>query len=121
MGQHPIVHIEIPVSNPEEDGKFYAELFGWDVKTMAMPDMSYTMFSAGDGPGGGLPKIDGEMNKANEPLVYVGTDDVTATLEAAAGLGSTVILPKMEIPGVGYMGIFIGPSGNRIGLYQDGV
>src|SRR5688572_17104848 len=117
MGQHPIVHIEIGVNNPEQDGKFYGDLFGWQIQTTSMPGMDYTMFSAGDGPGGGLPKIDGEMAKANEPLVYVGTHDVTETLDKAAALGGTVVLPKMEIPGVGWMGIFIDPSGNRIGLY----
>jgi len=121
MSQHPIVHVEIPVTHPEQDGQFYAELFGWDIQTMSMPGMDYTGFRAGDGPGGGLPRIDGEMHKANEPLVYVGTDDVTATLEKAVGLGSTVVMPKMEIPGMDWMGIFVDPSGNRIGLYQDGV
>ena len=118
MAQHPIVHVDIPVGNPDTDGKFYAELFDWQIESM--PEMNYTMFRAGDGPGGGLPKIDGESTRANEPLVYVGTDSVDASLEKATALGATVAVPKMEIPGIGWFGIFVDPSGNRIGVFEDG-
>ena len=52
MAEHPIVHIEIPASNLQAAGKFYADLFGW--KTEDIPEMSYVTFQAPPGPGGRL-------------------------------------------------------------------
>jgi predicted enzyme related to lactoylglutathione lyase len=117
MGQHPIVHVEIPVDDQPAAAEFYSQLFGWQIESY--PEMNYTMFRAGDGPGGGLPKIDGEQHRRGEALVHVGTDDVDASLAKAASLGGSVVVPTTEIPGVGWFGIFTDPSGNRIALYKD--
>jgi predicted enzyme related to lactoylglutathione lyase len=119
MGQHPIVHVEIPVKDPDTDGQFYNTLFGWEIHPM--PEMGYTTFTTGNGgPGGGLPKIDGDMVKPNEPLVHVGTHSINETLAKAETLGASVVVPKTEIPGMGWFAVFVDPSGNRIGVYEDG-
>ncbi len=116
MGSHPIVHVEIPAMDQESTGAFYSELFGWEYQSM--PEMNYAGFQTGSGPSGGFPKVDGEVTKPGEVLVHVGTDDVTASLAKAESLGATTIVPKTEIPGYGWFGVFTDPTGNRIGLYQ---
>lgn len=112
---HPIVHIEIPVKDIDTGGGFYGELFGW--QTTPMPEMGYMTFAPGDGPGGGFTKIDGQMARPGEVLIYVGTDDIDATLEQAESLGATTVQPRMEIPCIGWFGIFQDPNGNRIALF----
>lgn len=114
---HPIVHIEIPVSNAETGSGFYAELFGW--QTHPMPEMNYTTFETGDGPRGGFPVADGQMAQAGEVLIYVLTDDVTASLDKAESLGATTLMPKTEIPGIGWFGIFRDPTGNKIAVFTN--
>jgi predicted enzyme related to lactoylglutathione lyase len=52
MSKHPIVHIEFSTKDRKESGKFYNELFGWNVQQM--PEMDYAMFESGEGVGGGL-------------------------------------------------------------------
>jgi uncharacterized protein len=116
--KHVICHVEIPVADQAAAGAFYSELFGWEYRPM--PEMDYAVFSPGEGPGGGFPKIDGQMFRANEPLVHVLTDDVDASLDKAVSLGGAVTVPKTEIPGIGWFGVFTDPSGNRIGLFKDG-
>jgi predicted enzyme related to lactoylglutathione lyase len=117
VAAHPIVHVEIPVRDQEEASRFYGELFGWKIESY--PEMEYVMFRPSDGPGGGLPKINGEMYRAGQVLVHVGTDDVDASLAKATDLGATVEVPTTEIPGVGWFAIFTDPSGNRVSLFKD--
>lgn len=116
MAAHPIVHVEIPALDQEQSASFYRELFGWQIESY--PEMEYVMFQPGEGPGGGLPKANG-MLQAGQVLVHVGTDDVDASLAKATSLGASVSVPKTEIPGIGWFGIFTDPSGNRIALYQS--
>jgi hypothetical protein len=51
-------------------------------------------------------------------LVYVQTDDIEATLAKVESLGGRVLVPKTEIPTVGWFGVFSDPTGNKVGLYS---
>ena len=117
MANHPIVHVEIPANDPKAASKFYADLFGWNIQVD--DTFNYHMFQAEGGPGGGFVDTSGEMGyKPGEVLIYVGTDDVAASLAKAESLGATVVMPQTEIPNTGWFGIFTDPTGNRIGLFK---
>jgi predicted enzyme related to lactoylglutathione lyase len=116
VAQYPIVHVEIPTTDREASGKFYSDLFGWEVQQH--PEMDYATFAAEGGPGGGFPKIDGQMLKANEIKVYVAAEDIEATLARANQLGAQTIVEKTEIPGYGNFAFFLDPMGNAIGLFS---
>ncbi len=118
MAAHPIVHIEFPATNPKAAGTFYKDVFDWKVETD--PSFDYTMFPAEGGPGGGFVAVgdSGHVQYAiGQPLIYIGTDDIDASLRKVETFGGKVVLPKTEIPGVGWFGIFTDPSGNRVGLF----
>ncbi len=117
MSKHNIVHVEIPGNNPSETGKFYSDLFGW--KTEEVPGMDYITFEPEDGPGGGFPKVDDQI-KIGDVIVYVDTDDIEATLKKAESLGGKTVLPKTEIPGMGWFAWFTDPDGNTLALYTGG-
>jgi predicted enzyme related to lactoylglutathione lyase len=113
---HPIVHIEIPATDTKAAGAFYGDVFGWQINTD--PSFDYTMFAAEGGPGGGFVGTSGQMPaKIGEPLVYIGTEDIEATLRTIEARGGKTVAPKTEIPGVGWFAIFTDPSGNRMALY----
>ena len=114
MSKHPVVHIEFSAKDLEAASKFYAELFGWKIEQM--PEMDYAMFEPGEGVGGGLNPVS-ENNPAGTVVVYIGTDDIEASLAKAEQLGGKAIVPKTEIPGMGWFGMFLDPSGNQIGLF----
>ncbi|MBW8012195.1 MAG: VOC family protein [Chloroflexi bacterium] len=114
MSKHTIVHVEIPGNNPSETGKFYADLFGW--KTEEVPGMDYISFETGEGAGGGFPKVDDQI-KIGDVIVYVSTDDIEASLKKAESLGGKTMLPKTEIPGMGWFAWFTDPDGNTLALY----
>lgn len=115
MSKHPIVHVEISANDREAAGKFYMELFGWNIQQI--PEMNYATFDYGvGGVGGGLNPVR-EDNPAGTVVVYVDTDDINADLAKIEKLGGKIVTPKTEIPGMGWFGIFTDPTGNLIGLY----
>ncbi|HLF36445.1 MAG TPA: VOC family protein [Anaerolineales bacterium] len=116
MAKHPIVHLELSAKEPKAAGEFYERLFGWKIETDEK--LGYTQFSPEDegGVGGGFNPID-DNTPAGSVVAYVGTDDIAASLKKAESLGGKALMPKTEIPGVGWFGMFMDPSGNRVGLY----
>jgi uncharacterized protein len=116
MAKHAIVHVELPSVDLTQSGQFYAELFGWDIQPM--PEFGYATFGAEGGPGGGFPKIDGDLYNANNVLIYVDTDDIEASLAKAEALGGSTIVPRTAIPGdMGWYAVFADLSGNHVALY----
>ena len=116
MTKWNIVHIEIPSANLEASGKFYEALFGW--KITPVPEMNYVLWESAEGPGGGFNPL-GEGSQPGNVLIYVDSADIEADLRNAEALGGKVIVPKSDISGVGWFGIFADPTGNRIALYTS--
>ncbi len=121
MSGRPIVHLEIPASDPSKLGAFYKEVFGWDIT--ADTTMDYVMFKSAPmtfgepGLGGGFPRVDGQMYKSGDVTVYIGSDDIDADLKKIESLGGKCLAPKMEIPQTGWFAIFADPAGNRMALF----
>ena len=116
MVKRNVVHIEIPAKDYESAGKFYHDLFGWEIQHV--PEMNYAMWDAGNGSAGGFNLID-EHVKPGDVLIYINSEDIEADLKKAASLGGTIIQEKMEIPQTGWFGIFRDPTGNQIALYTS--
>ncbi len=116
MSGHFICHVDISANNQEEAGKFYERLFGW--KIQPIPQMDYSTFATGEGPGGGFSQV-GDQTRAGQVLVSVSTDDIDASLAKAESLGGKTVMPKTEIPTVGWFGIFTDPTGNQIALFTE--
>jgi predicted enzyme related to lactoylglutathione lyase len=115
MNAHKIVHVELSATDRKALSKFYADVFGWEVKDD--DSMNYTTFRAGDGVAGGFNPVT-ENYPAGTVTVYIETDDVTASLNAVKKAGGTVIATEMEIPNTGMFGLFRDPQGNLIGVFK---
>jgi predicted enzyme related to lactoylglutathione lyase len=115
MSDHKIVHIELSAKDRKALSKFYSDIFGWDLRHI--DEMNYTTFKAGDGVAGGFNPVTDE-NPAGTVLIYIETDDVTASLDEIQKAGGTIISPEMEIPNTGKFGIFRDPQGNVVGLFK---
>jgi uncharacterized protein len=116
MTKRNIVHIEIPTKNGKASGEFYEKLFGWHIERDEQ--MDYTMWDPHEGPGGGFSPV-GENVKPGDVLIYVNSEDIETDLKRVAELGGTVLQEKMEIPTIGWFGIFKDPTGNMIALYTS--
>ena len=114
MSEHHIVHVEFSAQDREAAGKFYSDLFGWKVEQI--PEMDYALYDTGGEVGGGFNPVS-ESIPAGSVIANISTDDIDATLAKAESLGAKIIVPKTEIPDIGWFGIFSDPTGNMIGLY----
>ncbi|HTI72523.1 MAG TPA: VOC family protein [Candidatus Limnocylindria bacterium] len=118
MANNRIVHFEIPANKPEALTQFYAGMFGWKFAKAPMPGPEYWLCDTGtEGPG-----INGAIMQRQNPqqpwMNYVDVASVDASIETATKLGATVALPKMPIPGVGFIAALLDPEGNIVGLFE---
>lgn len=115
MAQKPnsIVHVEFHSTAPEKTKSFLKDVFGW--KFNDMPEMNYSMFEPPSAPGGGLQKAE---NLPAGVLDYILTEDIENTLRKVSTSGGAVVMPKQEIPGMGWFAIFQDPTGITLALYE---
>jgi uncharacterized protein len=114
---HRVVHVEIVSTDPSAAGKFYGDLFDWGTQQTGPETNNYVMWDSGENTGGGFPQTDGQLYNAGDTLVYIGVEDIEATLARAEELGGKTLVPKSEIPGMGWFAILGDTTGGRIGLY----
>lgn len=112
-----VVHFEIPVNNLEAAAEFYRTVFGWKIQKWDGP-VEYWMIDTGeDGPGinGGLLR---RQDPAQPVVNTVGVEDLDATLAQVTAAGGKIALPRMGVPGVGWLAYIMDPEGNISGVMQ---
>jgi predicted enzyme related to lactoylglutathione lyase len=112
-----ITHFEIIGKDSKTLQGFYAKLFDWKIKTENMGGGEYHMVDTGTFPNGGI--SDPMPGGGNAVTVYVGVDDLDATLKQAVAMGGKITMPPTEIPGVVTFAQFSDPAGNVIGLTKN--
>jgi uncharacterized protein len=115
---NPFCHMELTTDNPGKAKEFYGKLFGWGLEDTQMPNGTYTMVTAGEGPGGGI------MQKPNPQvptawLPYVLVDSVESTVAKARQLGGKIMMDKQVIPQMGAFAIVSDPTGGAIGVWEE--
>ena len=118
-----VIHFEIHAENPERAIKFYTDLLGWQFNKWDGPMPYWLVITGPDGqPGinGGLMPRRGEID-GQAVIAYVCTVDVPNvdqyTQKAVSG-GAQVVVPKMPIPGVGWLVYCKDTEGNIFGMMQ---
>src|SRR3954467_6630594 len=105
-------------SDVDGSRRFYSELFGWEAQEPSEEFGGYFMFTRGGQPvAGGM----GDMPdmKANDTWkIYLATDDITKTVEAAEGTGAQVVAPVMPIADLGSQAVLVDPTGATVGAWQ---
>ncbi|HEY5411796.1 MAG TPA: VOC family protein [Caulobacteraceae bacterium] len=103
----PIVFFDIAGPDMAKQAAFYSAVFDWDVA-----------------PGGGFtapaaPSLAGTLRAdPADKVLYLGVEDVTATLAKIVAHGGQIVSPRFEVKGVVVLGLFTDPAGNRLGLVE---
>ena len=118
-----VIHFEIHAGDPDRAVKFYETLFGWTLQKWEGP-MDYWLVTTGPdsqpGINGGLLRRQGEID-GQAVIAYVCTVDVEnidAAITKAQSLGSQIVVPKMPVPGVGWLVYCKDTEGNIFGMMQ---
>src|SRR5262245_22894378 len=116
-----VIHFEIHAGNPQRAIDFYQELLGWKFQKWEGP-VDYWLVSTGpsDQPGidGGLVVRRGDID-GQAVIAYVCTADVRnldESVKTALSSGGELAVPKMAVPGVGWLAYCKDPEGNIFGM-----
>jgi predicted enzyme related to lactoylglutathione lyase len=103
----PIVFFDIAGPNLDQQRAFYAAVFGWNIGAAGQVSVSVQS-----------PLPSSLRSDPADKVIYLGVDDVTATLAAVVANGGVLDTPRFEVPGVVVLGLFRDPAGNRMGLVE---
>jgi predicted enzyme related to lactoylglutathione lyase len=119
------IHFEIHAEKPERAAAFYSVVFGWHFIKWDGP-MPYWLISTGDeGPGinGGLVLRQGaapaEGQAVNAYVVTVAVESCDFAIGTITTHGGTIAVPKMAVPGVGWLAYAKDTEGNIFGVMQN--
>jgi len=121
---HTIVHFEIPADNVEKLRKFYSGVFGWKIEKMLGPTEYWSIetvpvdkkgMAVRPGVNGGMMK---KQNPAHKPVNYIAVESVDEYAKKIETLGGKILVPKMEVPGMGWWTLALDPEGNQLGIFQ---
>jgi uncharacterized protein len=112
------IHFEIPAADTERAIGFYSNVFGWKFTKWEGPS-PYWLITTGPKE---EPGIDGGLLPRRDPsqpcVNTIGVANVDETLKTVEKNGGQVALPKMAVPGVGWLAYCKDTDGNMFGIMQ---
>src|SRR5262245_13179165 len=118
------VHFEIQASAPQQLIDFYGKMFAWSFNQWEGGDYWLIGTGSAEAPGinGGLLPRRGprpeEGAAVNAFVCTVDVENVDQSLALLKELGGVVAVPKMPVPGVGWLAYAKDPDGNIFGMMQ---
>jgi predicted enzyme related to lactoylglutathione lyase len=119
-----VVHFEIHAEQPERAIAFYRKVFGWEFTPWGGGEQEYWLVVTGPdsepGINGGMLRRRGSID-GEAVLAYVCTIEVSSIEHAEKSViqnGGTIALPRMPIPGVGWLFYAKDTEGNIFGVTQ---
>lgn len=119
-----IVHFEIHADNPARAAKFYTDVFDWKIEKWEGPVEYWLVMTGPDnepGINGGLMQRKSDQT-GDIIMAYVCTaqvDSVDDSVAKALACGGQLALPKMPVPGVGWLAYCKDTEGNIFGMMQS--
>ncbi|MFN2555532.1 MAG: VOC family protein [Nitriliruptorales bacterium] len=123
IGRSGFVWHELMSSDPTQSERFYQQVAGLTVTPLGDGPDTYLMLMAAGQPVGGIagprPHQEGWPSGGPEAhwIGYLATDDVDAAARTAEELGGAVLLPPVDIPGMGRAAVLRDPQGAAFGIF----
>ena len=119
-----VVHFEIPVDDMARAKKFY-KIFDWQLEDIPGMDYVGVRTTAVDSTTH-MPKEPGAINggmmqrtkELKGPTVAIEVSSVDEYIKKVIAAGGKEVMPKMEIPGMGYYAYVTDTENNVIGLWE---
>lgn len=123
----PVVHFEIPVDEQNRAKSFYKSVFEWDLQEMPGGDEVYTFAITSPVDENYEHKEKGAINggifQRNEdiqhPVITIGVSSIDLFMKKIEAAGGEVVVPKGEVPEMGYYAYFKDTEGNLMGLWES--
>jgi len=112
--------VDLASPDVEAATHFYGQLFGWEARQVAGPEMgNYTFFKLRGKDVGAV----GALMMPGQPTawqVYIASDNIDQTAETVRAAGGTVVMGPDDVMDSGRIGFFSDPTGAVFGAWQAG-
>jgi predicted enzyme related to lactoylglutathione lyase len=112
------IHFEIPAENPERAIRFYSSVLGWTFTKWDGP-VDYWIVTTGDA---SEPGINGGLMPRRDPaqpcVNTVNVSDLDAMIQKVESSGGLCVVPKMPVPGIGWLAYCKDTEGHIFGMMQ---
>ena len=118
---NPVGWFEIPAVDLAVSQKFYQAVLQIEFSVLEMPPYTMAMFAcdhALPGCGGALVVGPETVPSSQGTLVYFHSVDCAAVIGRVAAAGGTVLMEKTSIGEHGFIGMFLDPAGNKLGVHS---
>lgn len=121
-----VVHFEVAADDTNRAKKFYTDVFHW--KCNDIPSMNYITVETTETdakthmvktPGtinGGITKKD---KSAKQTIIVVQVADVKESIKKIKHAGGKLVMPIVEIPGIGHYARVTDTEGNVVGIIEE--
>jgi len=99
---------------------FYSEIFGWEAQEADPQFGGYFMFTRDGIPVAGAMGDMGDMKANDTWKIYLDTDDIAKTVDAATAAGAEIIAPSMPVADLGTQAVLFDPTGAHLGAWEPG-
>ena len=103
----PIVFFDIAGPDFATQAAFFRTVFDWDIAA----DGRFAVEVA-------APLMATLRRDPADKALYIGVEDIDATLATVLANGGSVVAPRFAVPGVVILALFLDPAGNRLGLVE---
>ncbi len=122
MHHNPVNWFELPVKDLSTAQAFYEAVLGFTLEELPSPSpelkmLAFPMEWGKPGAAGALVESEHYTPGGNGVILYFTVTDIEATLAAAEAAGGKIMVPKKDIGEYGWIGWFIDPDGNYIGVH----
>ena len=117
MPNGKICYVEIPTDDVERSARFYAEVFGWTIRSRGDGQRAFDDTTGA---------VSGSWVLGRPPLrepgmlTYIMVDSIESTLGKVTAAGGALVTPPTALRSAGEAFATVAdPSGNVVGLYQQ--
>lgn len=120
--KNKLTHFAIYIDDIDRAKDFYSKLFGWKFNNYGQED--FLQIKGGDSED--APPIGALQSRKYSPIedniigfeCSISVDDIDSTINSIKEHGGKIVMPKMEIPHVGWLCKFLDTEGNIVCAMQ---
>src|SRR6267143_2857242 len=108
---------ELSSTDPAATRNFLEKVFAWRFESVKFPLGEYLSFEAPGGGRGGVRPV--QAKEIPGSMSYVRVDDLDAASRKIERAGGSIVLPRVDVPGMGSFFWFRIPGGPILAAWQD--
>jgi len=108
---------EMASEDPAATRKFLERVFRWNFRSVQMPQGEYLSFELPGGGRGGIRPT--QPTESPSSLSYIRVNHLDLARERVVRAGGTIVLPRVDVPGMGSFFWFKVPGGPILACWQD--